>query len=144
MCIFEELDKPNNAVLCFDGLMVPLDTEVDMPKLEEAVADQVGIDIQLVEKPMDQGFELPDNIPQHIDYSQPNSFDYSDKYDYQQFQNEFKEAEFASYEELHDALYKKYPTVINKILDGKGSYVKKKPDRCDVVDSLKESDFYMY
>ena len=36
MCIFEELDKPSDAVLCFDGLMILKELEVDLAKLEEA------------------------------------------------------------------------------------------------------------
>ena len=149
MCLYSELDKPNNAVLCFDGLMVDVDAEIDLRELEEAVKQQIGIDIELAEKPMESGFDnLPDELPQHIDYTQPNTFDFSNTYDYQNFQNEFKETEYDSYEELHDTLFKKYPSVINKILKGKGSYVKKvirvENDGVDVIDKLGESDFYMY
>jgi hypothetical protein len=152
MCIYNEIyerlcnnnSDPQNAVLCFDGLMVELGVDVDLTKLQDAVAEKLGINIQLVEKPMNLGFNLPEDIPRYIDYAMPNTFDYSNNCDYQQFQNEFKEMVFDTYEELHDTLHKRYPSVINKVLDGKGSYVKKKHDRCDVIDSLKESDFYMY
>lgn len=72
MCIYNELGTPETAVLCFDGLMVELGVETDLPKLQEAVAEHLGINIQLVEKPLDQGFELPEDLPQHADYAMPN------------------------------------------------------------------------
>lgn len=59
-------------------------------------------------------------------------------------QNEFKENRYDSFEQLDDTLEAVYPKVVNKVLDGKGSYVKKIEGGVVVVDCLRESDFHMY
>ena len=143
--IYQKLGSPHNAVLCFDGIMVLKNLEVDFALLQNEVFEKLGINIELVEKPMDLGFTLPDDIP---DYNKKdfNSFDYNIKYDYGSFYNEFNQYTFKSYEDLDDVISEKYPLVINKVISGKGSYCKKingSENKVDVVNELKLSDFTM-
>jgi hypothetical protein len=75
---------------------------------------------------------------------QSNSFDFTDPYTYQSFQNQFKEHNFKSYEDLKQTMMAWYPRVIARILHGEGSYVKKSDDSVNVVRKLGQSGFNMY
>lgn len=52
----------DDAVLCFDGVMLPKG-EYDLAGCKAHVLETTGYDIQLKIKEMDEGFELPDDIP---------------------------------------------------------------------------------
>lgn len=69
MAIHRELGRPEDAVLCFDGIMVNKTTvEADgfsLQSLEKAVKDYVDIKVKLKIKPMNEGFSLPSDIPRY-------------------------------------------------------------------------------
>jgi hypothetical protein len=75
---------------------------------------------------------------------QSNSFDFTDPYTYQSFQNQFKEHNFKSYADLKQTMMAWHPRVIARILHGEGSYVKKSDDAVNVVRKLGQSGFNMY
>ena len=58
----------NNAVLCFDGIMIPKDTAIDasyLRNLEKLITAKFGIVIRLEKKSMDEHVELPADIPRY-------------------------------------------------------------------------------
>ena len=145
MCIHKFLDSPDNCVLCFDGLQVKKGTPYDLKKMEEHVFETIRIKIKLKLKEMELAFEIPDTITPHVDYKKPNSFDYDLKYSYTEFQDEFREKTFASFEDLDLEISQKYPLVLAKILGGKGKYLKKARDgMIETTDGLGISNFDMY
>ena len=144
MVIWEALGKPKNCVLCFDGLMVGEGTVFDLRKLETKVEQALKIKIELTIKEMNEGFELG-AVETYEDPKPPTTFDFNDSCSYQTFQNDFKEREFASWEDAHEVFSAIYPKVIARVLRGEGSYVKKLDDgEIDVVKKLGNSDFNIY
>jgi hypothetical protein len=72
MAMWEFYKNDKNAVLCFDGLMIPKTNDTakddfDIIGCQSFVKDKIGIDINLKIKPMAEGFELPDVIPLYDD-----------------------------------------------------------------------------
>ena len=64
MTMYEFFGKPENAVLCFDGIMLPKKSDdYDIDGCVEHVAHTLGIHIQLCTKPMDKGLPIPNEIP---------------------------------------------------------------------------------
>jgi hypothetical protein len=72
ICVFEntilqailsKLGDPEDAVLCFDGVMVRANTPIDIPELESFVHETTKIKIGLVIKPMNDHFILPECKP---------------------------------------------------------------------------------
>lgn len=67
MAIHRQLRHPEDAVLCFDGIMISKDmynaADFSLEELEQAVKDYVNIKVKLKVKPMDQAFSLPSDIP---------------------------------------------------------------------------------
>ena len=144
--IYDAIGKPNIAVLSFDGIMVDKDLEVNFDEIQQEIYNKLNINIELVEKPMNLGFTLPDVIPDFIE-TVINSFDYNTKYDYGNFYNELNQYSFQSYEDLDDVISEKYPLVINKVIAGKGSYCKKingSENKIDIINELKMSDYTMF
>lgn len=74
MTIYESLRKPQDAVLC---LMVLSELPCDLETLEQS---KLNINIELAEKPMNQGFDTPYPVPEFAEYVAPSSFDFTDKY----------------------------------------------------------------
>lgn len=141
--IYKSIGSPKNAVLCFDGIMIQKDSSIDLESLQNTVLSTLGIKIELVQKPMDQGFELPEDIPEYTDQNN-NRFDFTDPYTYNKFRNEFNDHLFSSYDELDDALSDKYKRVIAHITKGAGCFIKKLDNnRFDITTMLKSSNFTM-
>ena len=144
--IYRCLGSPKNCVLCFDGLMVEKDVDIDFELLQTSVFDKLGVKVILVEKPMDQGFDLPDEIPDYIEVIS-NTFNFKIKYDYTDFHNEFNQHMFDSYDDLDETISEKYQSVICRVLAGEGSYGKKlygSENTVDTVKKLGKSDFTMF
>ena len=57
----------NNAVLCFDGIMLPRveGKNYELKKCSSRVKKKLGINISLKIKDMDEGFEIKENIPEY-------------------------------------------------------------------------------
>ena len=73
MVHFFKCKKGDIAVLCFDGIMLPKDKKYDLEGCEKYIKQTVNYDIKLKEKPMDEGFDLPDEIPAF----DPSTFEWS-------------------------------------------------------------------
>jgi hypothetical protein len=56
--VWKVMGSPRECVLCFDGIMVPIDLAVNLDGLSEAVFAEHGIRITLVQKDMTEGFDL--------------------------------------------------------------------------------------
>ena len=69
--IYKGLGSPKDCVLCFDGLMIPKETQFDLSKLEAVVEKTLGIEISLAIKEMTDGFELGElgipNVEPYVD-----------------------------------------------------------------------------
>lgn len=51
------------VVLCFDGLMIPKNINCDLNNAIKYIKDSLGYDINLKIKDMNEGFNIPDDIP---------------------------------------------------------------------------------
>ena len=71
--MYEYFKKPTDAVLCFDGIMLPRG-EYDLKGCEKYIYEMIGIKIDLKEKPMTEGFEI-DEVPS---YEEPKTSLYTD------------------------------------------------------------------
>jgi len=60
--MLEYFDNSENAVLCFDGIMLPNNREYDLRGCEIFIKKEIGIDMKLDIKPMDQGFDIIDPL----------------------------------------------------------------------------------
>lgn len=145
MGIYNFLESPKDCVLCFDGLQIKKGTKYDLQEIETHIKDLLNIKIKLAVKKMDCVFDIPDELEPHIDYVKPASFDFDNEYSYREFQDEFRECVFNSYDELDEVVSKKYHLVLSKIVGGKGSYAKKGDDgEIFIVDNFGSSGFDMY
>jgi len=59
MSIWQFLGKPDNAVLCFDGIMIPKYMEFTLMDIENHIFQNHNINIKLSVKPMDSGLVVP-------------------------------------------------------------------------------------
>lgn len=67
LTIHKLLGSPNNAVLCFDGIMVDKSQSYDLRALEASVKNAIGIDIKLSVKPMLNVFNMVETEIDEID-----------------------------------------------------------------------------
>lgn len=67
LCMWDHLKRPDDVVLCFDGMMVDKERKIDLSDLERAVMEKLNIPIKLAIKPMDQHLKIPANIPKHVE-----------------------------------------------------------------------------
>lgn len=75
MVMYKFYDAPEDAVLCFDGLMIRREsgrsTEEDLshnkklPILNKIIFEKLGINVKVKIKSMDEDFKLPDKIPEY-------------------------------------------------------------------------------
>ena len=80
MKLFTYLNKPNNAVLCFDGIMIKKQ-DIDLNDCNKFIRRELNINIDFKMKSFDKPFRLPENIPKYI-YPRLNYFS-----DYQNLMN---------------------------------------------------------
>ena len=137
MCDFENsilmkmwnfFGKPNDAVLCFDGIMLDKNKSYDLEGCCDYVKKSLGINIELKIKSMDEGFELDELIPyDEILIEEIKGFDSNDPYLYGDFVNEYSsgEKEWEDYESLQDEILPKVKRVLAYISLGRGLFLKK-------------------
>jgi hypothetical protein len=65
MCMYDFFGKPDNCVLCFDGLMLEYGKDYDINGCCQYVKDNIGIEISLCVKEFDKALSLPYNIPKY-------------------------------------------------------------------------------
>lgn len=64
---------PHDCVLCFDGIMIPQNMPFNLNELEKAVLNECGIVIKLLEKPMNNTYNIPADIQPYV-YKSYNLF----------------------------------------------------------------------
>jgi len=68
MSMWEFFDKPLNAVLCFDGIMMPKNKIFNIKGCEDHINTKFeGLNMELKIKPMDDIINIPTDITQHQD-----------------------------------------------------------------------------
>ena len=93
-----------NAVLCFDGIMIPItETQLDLLEIEELVKSKTGYAIKLKIKPMDEVYEIPEQIPQ---YDEIKAFDPEDSFTWLDFVHRYHGQTFTSEEHLLESTIK--------------------------------------
>ena len=128
MKMWNYFGKPNDAVLCFDGIMLDKNKSYDLEGCCEYIKKSLGITINLKIKEMDEGFELDEILNyEEISIDDIKGFDSKDKYLYNHFVNEYsdKTKEWEDYESLQAEILPKVKKVIAYISMGKGFYIKK-------------------
>ena len=88
-----------NAVLCFDGIMIPKSDQTAgfIPECEAYILQKTKIAMRLKIKPMDEGFDLPDEIRTYIEHK---SFDARDDFCWLDFDDKYRGQCFTSKEEV--------------------------------------------
>lgn len=86
-CMYEFYEKNDNAVLVFDGIMLPKDIEPRLIECQKHIGKTLGIWIKLKLKDMDEGFTI-DNPKKYVikelyfhDYNDVVNHAYTDLYD---------------------------------------------------------------
>jgi len=137
--IYNKLGKPKDCVLCFDGLMIKKGTNYNLEELEKEVLDILNIKIELKVKPMAEGFKF-ENVEEYIELKN-NCFNFDDKYNFDDFRNEYVGKQYGTIQDIIDNIGIKYKSVIAHILHSSGCYIKKEGDGIvDAVNLLKSSD----
>lgn len=67
MSIYESLGKPRDCVLCFDGIMVRRETDINLSFIEQYIKVHHKIDLKLTVKAMSEGLKLPADVPLYVD-----------------------------------------------------------------------------
>lgn len=130
-CMKKWCDKNDIGIgtLCFDGML--LKKKIEIEKLENYIKSELGIEIKIVEKEMNEGIDLgmyetfKKEALKDYDYSKvdfyieklDNEIDYDDIYSYQQFIGENK---FIDIEMIEKLLYN---TVIECLSGGRNSSI---------------------
>lgn len=118
----------DNCVLCFDGVMIPKhkNTESLIPDCEKYILEKTNITINLKIKPMDEGFELPAEIP---NYTEHTNFDPKDEFCFLEFDEKWRGRHFISENEIIEQTRNDLNRVFCRVEQG-GGFIVKKTD-CD-------------
>jgi hypothetical protein len=119
----------NNAVLCFDGIMIPkIGDRLDdvVAECGKYVSEKMGFQIDLKAKPMDEGFTLPEKIEPYVEICGITA---SDPFTWLDFDKKYRGQTFNSIEDLINDTRYDLRRVYARVEQGK-SYIIKKSD-CD-------------
>ena len=75
MSLWRFFKQPKDCVLCFDGIMLRKYVDIDIAGAEKHIRDEVGIDIKLKIKPMDDRLDL--NVVEPVEYTTEDFMDYA-------------------------------------------------------------------
>lgn len=67
--MWEFLNKPSDCVLCFDGIMVKKNLDINLKKIEKYIKSTTGVNMKLKIKEMDGGIDIPEKEIIKYDYS---------------------------------------------------------------------------
>lgn len=127
-CMMKFFGNPDDAVLCFDGVMLRNTSTYNLTECEKYLKSELNIDIKLAFKPMNLGFTI-DNPDQYdeIDLFDVIPFDRNDPYVWNDLLNEYNGQPkfFETYEDLCNELLPKLRKVVAYIAIGRGMYVRK-------------------
>lgn len=86
------------GVLCFDGIMIPKGVSKELvQQCAEYASEKIGFRVDLKVKPMDEGFDLPDDIPE---YREITGIDPTDPFVWLDFDHKYRGEIFESMEDL--------------------------------------------
>lgn len=114
----------NCAVLCFDGIMIPKHEDIEkyIPEAEETILRKTGIPMKLAIKPMDEGFDLPEVLPQYHSYT---PFNPKDPFVWMDFDEKWRGHLFNNREAVITETKRDLNRVFARIAIGNGMLVKK-------------------
>ena len=146
-CIHQYFKSPENAVLCFDGIMLEKDcSPYDLQACEAHIKEIINIDVKLAIKEMDDGFDIP-NPDKYTEISIDDivPFDRNDSYLWMDFYTEYGgNNNFDDYDELCKEVLPKLKKVFAYIGLGKGFYIKKTDNFENLYDiSSTKTDFFI-
>jgi len=108
MCIYKFFDSPKDCVLCFDGIMIDKNITPNLEECEKYIKDNIGIDIKLKIKEMNNILPIPNNIP---------------KYNYNKYKLDYYEDVYELQEKtIHKDIIKKWFDNVISIRDKGGDY----------------------
>ena len=119
----------DDCVMCFDGIMIPKSDDVAnsiddcisyLKKHSPIVNSSEYFSLKI--KLMDEGFNLPDDIPQHIEYE---PFDPRDEFCWLEFDEKWRGHTFASLDDVINKTSTDLNRVFCRIEQGSGLIVKK-------------------
>ena len=67
LVIWNHFGNPDDAVLVFDGLQVNKNCKIDLKEIEQKIAKTLKINVELVIKEMNKGFEMPAVVLKYIE-----------------------------------------------------------------------------
>ncbi len=144
-CMKRYCDNHNVAVgtLCFDGLLTK--SQIDCEDIQNYIKQELGIELRIVEKPMDDGIDMEPYIKKKlgldIDVSKIR-IDKDDDYYWTDFVREHNKV-FDGYDELCLNIKKNVPRVLAMLTMGRGFYLKKESN-CNLYNLLGINELKVY
>ena len=125
-----------NCVLCFDGIMIPKNAKIMelIPECEQYVLEKTKIVVSLKIKPMDEGFDIPNDIDDYVEFK---AFDPQDNFCWLEFDEKYRGKVFTSLDEVIEKTRHDLNRVMCKVEQGCGFIVKKtdcKDNLMDIID----------
>jgi hypothetical protein len=124
----------NNCVLCFDGIMIPKNEKIaeHIEECEDYIFENTRIPAKLKIKEMDEGFKLPIDIPEYVEYE---PFDVNDSFCFLDFKNKWHEHEFKSEGDMI-IMCPDLRRVFCTVDKGSGTNIKKTDCGDDIIDMV--------
>ena len=117
--IYEFFGRPDDCVLCFDGLMIRKAKELpNLERIENIINEKLDIEVKLKIKPMLEGFDFPDSKQ-----SKPLDFDIDEDYYWADFMDGTKDI-FPTIEDLKSYFIENINRVMFRVYSG-DYYVRK-------------------
>lgn len=135
----------DDCVLCFDGVMIPknVETETLITSCQEYVYEKTGYVITLKVKPMNEGLEVPEQVPEFREFI---PFDPKDSFTWLDFDEKYRGRVFTSQQEVIEQTREDMNRVFAKVEQGTGFVIKKtdaKDNLHDIIDAKANfSDLY--
>ena len=133
------IDRDNpTAVLCFDGIMIPKheDTAGLLGECQAFALSQTGFAIELKIKPMDDGFDMPAEIPQVEEFK---AFDPHDKFCWKDFDEKWRGQMFDNEFDVIAKTRVDLSRVFCRVTKTKSSLVKKNDCGDSLIDIMGDS-----
>lgn len=133
--IWKFFNSPTNCVFCFDGIMLnksccQMETLTQtLTECASYVNEQTGYSIKLKHKPMDEGLELPDDIPEYNETPWDDIKPFDSSYDYYWIDFECyisnRIDSYSSYVEMKKDILPKLKAVFAYVSSGETWFIKK-------------------
>lgn len=131
--MLEYFGKPTDAVLCFDGVMLPKydengnENKYNLRGCSTYIKNTIGIKMKLKIKPMDKKLTVDDDaFYNEVVIDDVIPFDRNDNYTWNDFEREYKKNYlFDSRLSMYNEILPKLKKILARVSDGDGYYVKK-------------------